>query len=153
MLVPRETESYAQYEDTRDVIAHARDTLLPINSERQAAREFGLHPSLVKLQSHYNAGNAAFVSNVGTLLRPITKAEFNNRANQPLGLFSHADQQMHWHTALPQVRGSKPGGWGGRTADLIAHPQHERQSLDEYFLSGGEYVSGGESILSLCRRT
>jgi uncharacterized protein (DUF1501 family) len=76
---------------------------------------YGLHPSLAPLAALYQQRRAAVVANVGTLLRPLTKAQY--RAGQvavPSNLFSHSDQQQQWQTT-PGLR----TGWGGRAADIL----------------------------------
>ena len=62
-------------------------------------------------------------SNVGTLIQPITKAQFNawekgqdNVLPVPKALFSHNDQSEQWQTAVPQGM-SQLSGWAGRAAD------------------------------------
>lgn len=80
---------------------------------------YGLHPSMPELASLFNAGHAAVVANVGTLVRPITKAEYQGgNAQLPPQLFSHADQASYWQSSPPT---NQPvTGWGGRVADLVA---------------------------------
>src|SRR5439155_1033747 len=60
----------------------------------------------------------AILCNVGTLVGPLTKAQYSSgSAAVPPQLFSHNDQQVQWQTSIPdQV--SKTG-WGGRCADLL----------------------------------
>ncbi|WP_372895258.1 DUF1501 domain-containing protein [Stieleria sp.] len=100
------------------------------------ARNFGLHPAMAAqafaepapdplpdpsttgVAGLYNTGKLSFVSNVGSLIEPTTRTQYNSRAGLPLGLFSHADLQRHWQTGFPQSR-SKITGWGGRMADLL----------------------------------
>lgn len=100
-------------------LALERSTLLPIAGPN--GRGFGVHPGMPEVQSLYNAGNLAFVSNVGSLNRPITRTEYNANTlgARPLGLFSHADHQRHWMTGVPNTR-SQVTGWGGKMADLLA---------------------------------
>ena len=70
------------------------------------------------MQSLFNDNKLAFVSNVGTLIEPTTKAQYLNGSKPvPLGLLSHADQIQQWQTSIPQTRSSK--GWGGRMADIL----------------------------------
>jgi len=121
MLVPRDASAYAEYATVRDNLALPAGDLLPITSTGQAFTDFGIHPAMPQLQGLYNAGDAAFVSNVGSLIRPTSLADFNAGNQIPSGLFSHSDEQFHWQTLVPQVRGGGPGGWGGRVADLMAH--------------------------------
>src|SRR6185312_2227154 len=68
----------------------------------------------------FNAGHAAIVANVGTLVRPTTQAEFiaGNTALPPQ-LFSHSDQTAYWQSSPPS--NSPLSGWGGSIADLVAN--------------------------------
>ena len=61
----------------------------------------------------------AFLSNVGTLVEPMTLQQYNGtaRCGRPLGLFSHSDQAMHWQTSIPDRRNAS--GWAGRMADIL----------------------------------
>jgi uncharacterized protein (DUF1501 family) len=116
LIVPVQTslQSYSNYFGVRG------NTLgLPSNSLAQIATAsadvYGLHPSLAPLQSLYQQKVLSFVANVGTLLKPITKQQYQQgQAPVPTNLFSHADQQQQWQTT--------PGahtGWGGRAADIL----------------------------------
>jgi uncharacterized protein (DUF1501 family) len=85
-------------------------------------RQFALHPSMTKMASLFNApkGKAAVLLNVGPLVKPITKAQYNSsdRTNypRPPQLFSHNDQQSVWQSS--SAEGSKIG-WGGRIGDRV----------------------------------
>lgn len=116
MLVPRGQSEYNQYSAVRGNMALDRAALLPINPTNVAGKEYGLHPSMNNIQGLFQAGNAAFVANVGTLLEPTTLTNYNS-VNKPSGLYSHFDQSIHWHTGLPQ--NLKSSGWGGRLADIL----------------------------------
>lgn len=110
-------------------LALAFDDLLAITPDG-ASSAYGLHPSSGDftatngssqqhsgLQTLFNQGKAAFVNNVGPLVQPITKAEYNAGAPRPPQLFSHNDQELLWH--LGMAAGSHPMarfGWGGRVA-------------------------------------
>ncbi|MEM9158241.1 MAG: DUF1501 domain-containing protein [Verrucomicrobiota bacterium] len=119
MLVPRQNDAYNVYANTRAHLALSQESLLPITTTGQAYSEFGLHEQFTRMQSLYDDGNLAFIANIGTLIRPTTKSDYNSRSFLPKGLFSHSDQQAHWQTCVPQVRGASPGGWGGRIAELM----------------------------------
>jgi uncharacterized protein (DUF1501 family) len=75
----------------------------------------------------YSAGNAAVVCNVGTLIQPISKAQYQANSNlRPSQLFSHSDQVRENQTCIftplyPTYTGGPPAGtgWGGRTTDKI----------------------------------
>jgi uncharacterized protein (DUF1501 family) len=117
MLVPRDADGYASYAAARGMLALPRTSLLPLNFPSNDGREYGLHPNMARLQSLFNDRKAAFISNVGTLVAPLTKAEYvSGGAAVPKYLFSHIDQQVQWQTSVPDSL--KNVGWGGRLADL-----------------------------------
>lgn len=142
MLIPNggnvDSGEYADYHTVRggfddDVnniggLALAQESLVEIAGPD--SRSFGLHPGFAAEQQPaadatdtgvaklYKDGKLSFVCNVGSLVAPTTRAEYNARTGLPLGLFSHADLQRHWMTGFPQSR-SKITGWGGRMADLL----------------------------------
>src|SRR6202007_3109582 len=66
----------------------------------------------------YARGKLAIVANVGTLLKPITKVEYQQGGPVPLNLFSHSDQQQQWQMA--SIPGAPHNGWAGRAADLVS---------------------------------
>ena len=58
------------------------------------------------------------VANVGTLIQPTTKTQYQTRTVPvPTSLFSHNDQQSTWQAL--STEGARTG-WGGRFADLVA---------------------------------
>ena len=118
MLIPRGNTEYAEYALTRSNLAIPQSQLLSINPMTSDGRQFGLHPNLNHLQTMFESGKMAFLSNVGTLVEPTTKTEYMNHSVQtPLGLFSHSDQQQQWQSGRPHERTNI--GWGGRVADMI----------------------------------
>ena len=120
MLVPNTTAEYNAYQASRQNLAILRDDLLPINpvSLTPGSEAFGLHPSMASMQTLFESGNAAFVANLGPLVVPTTKFEYQNQSViLPSQLFSHNDQQSQWHS----LKGASTSntGWAGRIADLI----------------------------------
>ena len=66
----------------------------------------------------FNSGNAAFLANVGTLLSPTTKAQYQAKmVVPPTNLFSHPDQQLEWQNQMQNSSGNS--GWAGRIADKM----------------------------------
>ena len=119
MLAPADGPGHAEYAAARGSVALPTSGFLPLAPPLADGRNLGLNASMPELHSIYNAGNAAFIANVGTLVEPTSLATFNSGlAKLPLGLFSHSDQQMHWQSSLPDTR-SPASGWSGRLADLI----------------------------------
>ena len=118
ILVPRDNNHYQEYKTTRSDLALPQSSLLALNNGENNGRTLGLHPQLTGLQSLYDQGKVAFVSNLGTLVEPTSpQSLIAKTAKLPLGLFSHSDQISQWQTALPDVRSGT--GWGGRMADLL----------------------------------
>ncbi|HZD48004.1 MAG TPA: DUF1501 domain-containing protein [Silvibacterium sp.] len=108
------TNGYTAYSGIRGPLSIGQSTLLPLGAG--ANGNYGLHPSLVNVQSLFNSGNLAFVSNVGTLLQPLTQAQYKaGGAQTPSNLFSHPDQQLEWQNAAQNA--TSPIGWAGRIAD------------------------------------
>lgn len=94
-------------------------SVLPIApATPQSSRSFALHPMLTDLQRLFSNKRMAIVPNVGTLIEPLTKADYTKELKQrPRKLFSHSDQQSTWQALIPQGATS---GWGGRMADALA---------------------------------
>jgi uncharacterized protein (DUF1501 family) len=147
VLVPLESSRYNIYATTRGAFGSDGGLALDRNALRQLAApasDFGLHPACVNLQQMANGTGSfagkrrlAFVSNVGTLVQPITKSQFNawengqnNALPVPKALFSHSDQIEQWQTAVPQGM-SQLSGWAGRAADI----------LQSYFNTGSTSMS------------
>ena len=118
LLVPRGASEHAQYAAVRGDLALTPDVLLPIAPATPDGREYGLHPGIPELAAMFGQGRLAFLSNVGTLVEPITLQQYRTGgARVPLGLFSHSDQQMQWQTSVPDRRDAV--GWAGRMADVL----------------------------------
>jgi uncharacterized protein (DUF1501 family) len=117
MLVPTTSGEYEAYAKVRGNLALAKDTLLQITPGNLGGRTLGIHPSMTEVRDLFTAGKLAFVSNVGSLVRPTTLADVKARRNLPVSLYSHADQIKQWQTCIPDQRTAI--GWGGRAADII----------------------------------
>jgi uncharacterized protein (DUF1501 family) len=117
MLVPTTAGEYEAYAAVRGNLALARDTVLQITPGNLGGRTLGVHPSMTEVRDLFGQGRLAFVSNVGSLVRPLTLADYRARRSLPLSLYSHADQIKQWQTCIPDQRTAV--GWGGRAADII----------------------------------
>jgi uncharacterized protein (DUF1501 family) len=118
-VIPYDSASYAAYQTARGAIARARDTLVPIAPTTSlGGRQLALPPELAPLATLFDAGRCAIVANVGPLLRPTTRAQFESRTVPlPPKLFSHNDQQSVWQATVPE---GAAFGWGGRIGDILA---------------------------------
>jgi uncharacterized protein (DUF1501 family) len=154
MLAPKNTTAYAEYSTVRSGLALDNATeLLPITAATNGAtaqpyEEFGIHHHLPFLKTRYDAGDLAFVANVGTLIEPTTLSEYNAGTKlTPVGLFSHADEQVHWQTLVPQVRGAGPKGWAGRVADLMTEANLGGSVGMNISLSGNNVFQAGPASI------
>ena len=140
MLVRRDQQGYGEYAGIRSDLALPRDALLLLDgagSGENAGMEFGVHPGMPEIQRLYNAGKAAFVANVGTLVERVT----GDGSRVPLQLFSHDDQIDQWQTSLPDQRSQT--GWGGRLADLIADTNGMQTVSSSISVSGNNLFQSG----------
>jgi len=63
----------------------------------------------------WTGGKLAVLCNVGSLVRPITRANYIAGIGRPYQLFSHSDQVTQQQTSVANTVGQS--GWGGRIAD------------------------------------
>jgi uncharacterized protein (DUF1501 family) len=118
LIIPYDTSGYNTYVQARANLALPRPGLLPIAPRTSDGRSFALHPAVPELRTLFDAGRAALLANVGTLVVPTSKAQYQAASVPlPFQLFSHNDQEVQWQTSLPDRRNTS--GWGGRLADLV----------------------------------
>lgn len=124
LFIPTIASEYASYATIRTPVLAIPNTdgspttalaLNPLNSD---GHSYGIHPACPELQALFNNGKMAAVFNVGTLVYPLTKAQYTaNNPARPPQLFSHSDQVTQWQTSIPDQPAST--GWGGRCADVL----------------------------------
>lgn len=128
LIVPTDTESYAAYSAIRGNLALPSSALMTLrtgpNGSDPAYQDadghtHGFHPSCGEFRTLFGEGKLAPVFNVGTLTRPLSRAEYlaNGTGTRPPQLFSHSDQVTQWQTSIPDQ--PPITGWGGRVADLM----------------------------------
>jgi uncharacterized protein (DUF1501 family) len=116
-LMPYEDADYRLYAKARQTLAlpQSKDWVItPAPTPgNKPGRRFAMHPSMPSLKKRFEAGTMAWLSNIGPLMAPTTKAQFEARSVAlPSGLFSHSDQQNQWQT--DSYESTVKGGWGGR---------------------------------------
>lgn len=144
ILVPRGAAEHAEYAAIRQDLALAQGSLLPITPTNLATPLLGLHPGMPEVQALFEAGDAAFVANVGTLVQPVTKLDYDVGSNLPLGLFSHSDQTEQWQSSLPDTRSAV--GWAGRMADLLKQLNSVDKVSMNISLAGANVWQSGQTI-------
>ena len=146
LLVPTDPSDYKSYASARADLALSRSSLLPITCRTSDGRKYGLHPSMPELQGLFGTGQLALVANVGTLVAPVTRADFlGNTAALPPNLFSHVDQQVQWQTSWPDAPPTT--GWGGRVADLLAAANANGHLSTAISLGGNNVFETGNSVV------
>jgi len=125
MIMPTVTSEYNNYSAIRTpVLAIPQNNLLSLKKSDGVTdymdpdgHSFGLHPACPELQQLFKDGKLAVLMNAGTLVMPITRAQYQSGGQRPPQLFSHADQVTQWQTSVPDQPALT--GWGGRCADLL----------------------------------
>ena len=120
-LVPYDTAQYASYAAQRSALAYSQaslaGTVLQPTTALPGGAQYALAPELAKLLPVFDAGKMAVMLNLGTLVQPTTKAQYQaNSVRLPPKLLSHNDQQSYWQASTPEGAAS---GWGGRIGDLL----------------------------------
>ncbi len=147
-VTPYDQASYDLYTKYRSVLAYPRATLdatlLRPATALAAGRQYALGPGLAPLMPLFDAGKMAVALNVGTLVQPTTKAQYQAKSVAlPPKLFSHNDQQSFWQASNPEGASS---GWGGRIGDLF-QAGNGTSTLTCISASGNAvYLSGRQAI-------
>jgi len=145
MIVPMDSAGYANYAKTRSYLALPQAELLPL-AAASGAPQYGFHPALPGLQSLWASGKLAVVANVGTLVQPLTQAQYLSTTTvKPESLFSHIDQQHQWQASISSTSDSS-SGWGGRLTDQLA-ALNGNSSVPPMISTGGNnlFVTGATS--------
>ena len=145
--VPMDDTNYKAYTSIRGSLALSGGNLTPTVTSVSGA-PYAFHAKLAEVASMFSTKELAVVANVGSLVEPLTRAQYQAQQMAiPLNLFSHADQQLQWQTSIAQ--GNSSTGWGGRAADYIAAEKINSSSFPTFFSvagnalkAAGEYTAG-----------
>ena len=141
MLVPTSAQAYAEYAASRQNLAVPLNDLVPIAPATPDQNSYGLHPALTNIRERFDSNKLAFVANVGSLVRPVTRSEYLDRtAVLPPLLFSHKHQQAQ--TMQVDAGDDDALGWGGRFGDTL------RQMNGGSPLSPGISIAGSTPLLT-----
>lgn len=164
MVIPNHNDAtisnYANYASSRSTqgLALAQNSLLPISVPRLGNLTYGLHPSLGPnatnainngIHELYGLGKLAIVTNVGTLVQPLTKAQYSNsQFKKPYQLFSHSDQVTQSQTSVSNTEAFT--GWGGRISDRMTATQNPTGLIPMITsISGAQLFTAGQTTLPL----
>lgn len=108
-------------------------------------RTFALHPMLAPLRPIFSANRLAVMANVGTLVTPTTKAQYNARSVPlPKNLYSHNDQQSTWQAG--SIEGAQRG-WGGLMADAIYTMNGQNSVFTAVSAAGNAVFMAGQNVV------
>jgi len=150
-VINYDATSHAQYTAIRGGIAIPRASLaataLNPTTPLPDGKQYALHPSMTGLANLFNTGAAAVQLNVGPLVVPLTRQQYNSNsaANpRPPKLFSHNDQQSVWMTSAAE---GTTTGWGGHVGDL-ARSHNTNSVLSCISVAGNTVFLSGDQALS-----
>jgi len=150
LIIPINPTEYADYAAIRtDVLAlpmsGAPNVALPLSPLSSDGHDYGLHPACPELATLFHESKLSILFNTGTLVFPMTRAQFQGGMLQrPPQLFSHSDQVTQWQTSIPD----RPPltGWGGRCADLLASVQPNAPISLSVTLAGANTFEVGNTV-------
>src|SRR5579862_406375 len=142
-VVPMDDTNFQAYTSIRGNLALTQAMLTaPVSTASGAPYAF--HGKLAEVASLFSSKELAVVANVGSLVQPLTRAQYQAQQTPiPLNLFSHSDQQLQWQTAVAQ--GHSPTGWAGRAADYIASQNFNSSKFPTFFSVAGNSLLGAGS--------
>lgn len=118
LVVPMATAAYNAYRAARGPLAlpDGSATLLPVTTPD--GTPYGLNSGLTAIAPLWAQQRLAVMANVGTLVRPATRAQvLAGSVPLPSNLYSHADQIVQQQAG--NATGGGGTGWAGRTADQV----------------------------------
>jgi uncharacterized protein (DUF1501 family) len=163
LVIPNHNDAnlsnYTAYSNARTAsgLAIPQNQLLPVAVPRMNGLSYGLHPSLGTVLGGINngihelwgLGKLAVVTNVGTLVRPTTKAQYQTASHpKPYQLFSHSDQVSQYQSGRSDTQSFS--GWGGRVSDRrtsVANPNGLIPMITS--INGAQLFTAGQSTLPL----
>lgn len=103
-----------------------------------------LAPTMPRMKARFDQGVMAPLLNVGPLIQPLTRAQYDAGAPRPAKLFSHNDQQSTWQSSQPE---GSITGWGGRMGDLALAGNDPNSMFTAISATGNSvFLSGEEAI-------
>ena len=134
LLIPGDAAAHARYVNSRNGLYNSNSNLgglaFPHHSGSDfvsgqtmpaalpiAGGQYALNPFAPELKSLYDQNRLALLSNIGTLVAPVTRANYNSF--RPPQLYSHSDQTRLWDIGSGTST-SVTRGWGGQVAGRTA---------------------------------
>ena len=168
LLMPRDDARYANYLASRTNLAVGRrapdeepvanptyrSPMIDLEEVGGGANGelYGVNPGCSEIAEMFNGTGAfaggrrlSFVSNVGSLIRPLSISQYNAGLpgiDIPVGVAGHARQSEQWQTTLPQGTVDL-NGWLGRAGDLVQAAYNRDQTSMNLSVSGNNLLQVG----------
>ncbi len=138
-IIPTDDTNFQAYTSIRGSLALTAAELS--QTVYNGSAPYAFHGKLPELASMFASKELAVVANVGSLVQPLTRSQYQAAQSPvPLNLFSHADQQLQWQTSVAQ--GNSPTGWAGRAADYIEAQKINSSTFPVFFSVAGNALMG-----------
>jgi uncharacterized protein (DUF1501 family) len=138
-IIPTDDANYKAYQSARGPLAVPMSAMAQVTSVTGAP--YGFHTLLAEVASLFSSKELAVVANVGSLVQPLTRAQYQGQQGQiPANLFSHLDQQEQWQTSIAQETSFT--GWAGRVADYLAAQKINSSSFPAFLSVAGNVLEG-----------
>jgi len=136
-------------------LAFSQNGLLPFNVPRIGNLTYGFHPAFGVgatnngLYELWGQNKLAIVTNVGTLVRPTTKAQMYDETHpKPYNMFSHTDQTAQHQSGRSDRQVFT--GWAGRLSDLRTPPDNPSSLVPMITsIAGAQLFTAGQTTLPL----
>jgi len=141
LIVPTGNAEYNEYTQSRQTLSVDRSDLLNLDSLSGNHGSLGFTQHATALHNLYQDQRLALIANVGNLIVPTTRGEYEDKSVPlPAQLFSHSDQEIQWQQLQGRGRGDQ--GWGAKAAEHFSTYQ-ERDYLTSVTLDGSNYWQSG----------
>ncbi|EAS44970.1 DUF1501 domain-containing protein [Photobacterium profundum] len=143
MIVPSSGNNYDNYVLARpDIHLTSAEILTIPNTE--SGQKVSINSGMPKLAQLMTEGNATAVVNVGTLLEPTNKDNYDT-VKRPASLGAHNKQQIAWQVAWNTAE-YHPYGWAGMMMDILAN---DAATVSESLSMSGNALLGGQTSQDL----
>lgn len=149
--------NYELYSNLRNQqgLAQAQNSLLPFNVPRIGNRTYGFHQTFGVgntnngLYELWGQNKMAIVTNVGTLVKPTTKAQFYTPGHpRPYNMYSHTDQAAQHQSGRSDEQIYT--GWGGRLSDQRTSSDNPVSLVPMITsIAGAQLFTAGQTTLPL----
>ncbi len=140
LFIPSNSAHFQDYQSSRGRLALKEESLL-----EDKWNNIKFHENLVDINHLYNSGDLAVVRNVGNLIQPVSRQQYQQNPELiPAELFAHNHQQEQVQKSWSsQPTGLVGSGWGGRMADLLMDANSEATLPPCFSVNNANFFQSG----------